>query len=158
MKSLAAAAALLVLAAAGIVVFWPAEIGPEPLAYGRDVCAKCHMHLSRAGFGGEMRDADGRLTKYDDVGCLLVAMWAEHREVLGAWVEDHGGAGLLPLLAATFVADAAETPMGYGVVAFASEADARAFVAAHGGRVATLEELLKDTVRFDRDGAHAEVR
>lgn len=130
--------------------------GPEPIAYGRDTCSRCRMHISQPGFGGELRDADGRLTKYDDVGCLLVAMWRQHREVPGAWVEDHGGGGFVPLASAYFaLGEGLGTPMGFGVVAFADEPAARAFATERGATVGRVEDVLRDRERFERARAHA---
>jgi len=133
--------------AAGVVFLWPAPAtGPEPIAYERDTCASCRMHLSQPGFAGEMRDPDGTLTKYDDVGCLIRAILAAHREVPQAWVEDHAGGGLVPLISARLVrGDAASTPMGSGLVAFADESAARMYADAHGTRVMAFEDVLRDS-------------
>jgi copper chaperone NosL len=146
-RFLAAAATLVGAVVAGIVFLWPAPpTGPEPIAYGRDTCAACRMHVSRPGFAGEMRDRDGKLTKYDDVGCLVRAILAAHRDVPHAWVEDHEGGGFVPLLSAHLVrAHAADTPMGSGLVAFADEATAQAFAAAHAATVMRFEDVLRDT-------------
>jgi copper chaperone NosL len=132
----------------GAVVFlWPAapQHGPEPIAWGRDTCARCRMHLSEPGYAGELRDRHGVLQKYDDVGCLVAAIVDAHAEVPEAWVEDHEGGGFVPLLTAHLVdAAAVRTPMGHGVVAFARSGAAQAFAEAHDGRLVTLEELLHD--------------
>ena len=132
---------------AGVVFLWPAPAtGPEPIAYGRDTCASCRMLMSRPGFAGEMRDPDGTLTKYDDVGCLIRAILAAHREVPEAWVEDHDGGGFVPLLSAKLVRDdGGNTPMGSGLVAFGDEAAARIYAEAHGARVMTLDDVLRDS-------------
>jgi copper chaperone NosL len=139
------AAALGVLVAA--VVLWPGGgvTGPAPIAWGRDTCARCHMHLSQPGYAGEIRDRQGTLHKFDDIGCLVGAIVATHAEVPEAWVEDHGGGGFVPLLSARLVrAEGVQTPMGYGVVAFQDEAAAHAFAASHAGRVVAFEDLLGD--------------
>ena len=142
--------AIMVLAVAavfGAVVFlWPAPAsGPEPIHYGRDACAHCRMHISQPGFGGELRDHTGVLTKYDDIGCLLRALAALHREVPEAWVEDHGGGGFVPLLNAVLVrGERLDTPMGSGIVAFADAEAARQLTSAQGGELVTLEQLLHD--------------
>jgi copper chaperone NosL len=137
----------LVSVVAGIVFLWPASTtGPEPIAYGRDTCASCRMHMSQPGFAGEMRDADGTLTKYDDVGCLIRAIVATHREVPEAWVEDHAGGGFVPLLSAKLArSEETSTPMGSGLVAFADESAARIYAEAHGARVMTFEDVLRDS-------------
>lgn len=134
-------------AVVGAVVFlWPGPgRGPEPIAWGRDTCAACRMILSRPGFAGEMRDHQGRLTRYDDVGCLVRALAGAHREVPEAWVEDHEGGGWVPLLTAHLVrTERADTPMGFGLVAFADAELARRFAEAHAGVVVMLEDVLRE--------------
>jgi copper chaperone NosL len=152
MKPLVAVLLGVIALVAGVVFLWPAPpTGPEPIAYGRDTCATCRMHLSRPGFAGEMRDRNGTLTKYDDIGCLVRAIVAGHREVPEAWVEDHAGRGFVPLLTAHLVhVPGASTPMGSGVVAFADEATARAHADAHGVAVMTFENLLQDSTLLAR--------
>jgi copper chaperone NosL len=145
----------------GVVFLWPAQrTGSEPITYGRDRCDHCRMHISQPGFGGELRDRDGVLTKYDDIGCLLHAMLRQHHEVPEVWVEDHGGGGFVPLLSAKLVqADGIETPMGSGLVAFAGEAGARALAQSRGGRVLVLEDVLRDPARLlpaRMSGTHAD--
>ena len=145
MKLLAGVATVGGAVVLAVLVLWPGPAqGPEPIAYGRDVCAHCRMHLGRVGFAGEMRDREGRLTKYDDIGCLLRAMAATHHEVPGAWVEDHDSGAWLSLLTARFVrSPRADTPMGHGIVAFETETAASAFAAREGGTIAQLEDLLR---------------
>lgn len=146
MRALFASAGIALTATVAAVVFlWPVQrSGPEAIDYGRDACAHCRMRISQEGFGGELRDSRGALTKYDDIGCLLRAMVGMHREVPEAWVEDHAGDGFTPLLAATLVRiDAMETPMGSHVVAFADGAAAAAFAEKRGGQVVALEDLLR---------------
>jgi copper chaperone NosL len=138
---------------AAVVFLWPAPArGPEPIAWGRDTCAHCRMILSQPGFAGQMRDRQGRRTRYDDVGCLLRAI-AAHGQAPEAWVEDHAGGGWVPLRAARLVrADALGTPMGSGLVAFAEDAAARDFAARHGGTVASLEDVLRQPGRLAERG------
>jgi copper chaperone NosL len=78
------------------------------------------MHIGRPGFGGEIRDAKGLLTKYDDIGCLLAAYEPRKSEAgLSAWVEDHERGVFVPLDRAVLVhGDPSSTPMGSGIVAF----------------------------------------
>ncbi len=127
--------------------------GPEAIRYERDTCAQCRMHFAARGFAAERRDERGTLRKYDDIGCMLIA--ASHGASTQAWVEDHEGAGFVPLLEATLVAgDGLGTPMAYGVVAFRLRAAAEEYARAHGASIVALEELLRDQKRF---GAHGEV-
>lgn len=145
MRGLAVTVGAGVLGLLGAVVFWPvSRSGPEPIAYGRDACAACRMHLSQPGFAGEIRDAGGVLTKYDDIGCLLRVL-GTRPEPVTAWVEDHGDASLVPLLAAHLVRiGPGATPMGGGVIAFREERAARTFAAANAGEVIALARALGD--------------
>lgn len=137
------------------VVFWPMRhSGPEPIAYGKDACAHCRMPMGRPGFGGEMRDAHGTLTKYDDVGCLVQAMLAQHEEIREAWVEDHVTGRLVALLGATLVrGQPGATPMASGVVAFSDRAPAESFARAEGGQIVALEQLVQASARLAREEA-----
>jgi len=137
------------------VVFWPStRSGPEPIAYGSDACAHCRMHITRPGFGGEIRDRDGTLTKYDDVGCLLQAMLAKRHEIPESWVEDHDSGRLVPLLTAHLVrTERSATPMGSGIVAFQDDAAARAFARSAGADLVRLEDLVREPARLAHEDA-----
>lgn len=135
-----------------VLFLWPGpRTGPEPIQYGRDACADCRMPVAQPGFGGEMRDRDGVLTKYDDVGCLVRAMFAAHHEVPEVWVEDHEGGGFVPLLTAHLVhAPGVNTPMGHGLVAFEDATVASRYAAEHDGRVLGFEDVLKNPTMVAR--------
>jgi hypothetical protein len=137
-----------------VVFLWPGEAtGPAPIRHGFDACARCRMLIGSPGFGGELRDQHGILTKYDDVGCLLGAMLGSRGEMPDAWVEDRDSGTLVPLLTAQLVhTDGVETPMGHGIVAFRDEGVARAFVAAQGGALVRLEDVLRDPEQLARTG------
>ncbi len=150
MKMLFAGFGAITAVLGGVLFLWPAQpSGPQAIAYGREMCSHCRMHISRPGFGGEMRDGNGLLTKYDDIGCLLQAMIRLHREVPEAWVEDHGGAGFVPLLSAFLVrGEGNDTPMGSGVLGFKDEAAARAYAASHHAELVSLEDLVRNPTRL----------
>lgn len=160
MKAAVIAFAAVAALAAALVLLRPSpRSGPEPIRYGRDACARCRMLLSEPGFAGEIRDARGALTRYDDVGCLVRALRETRIQTPEAWIEDHQAGQLVPLLTATLVAgERVRTPMGYGIVAFADAQAARAFAAAHGARVVPIEELLRNPDHSARDhaGTHEE--
>lgn len=148
-RSWAALGLALGLPAAIILIGGGKATGHEPIRFGRDSCDRCHMLIGRGGFAGERRAKDGSLHKYDDVGCLLLALWGAHEETTQAWVEDHAGSGFVPLIEATLVRTNGEpTPMGYGVVAFRDRQAAASFASLHGGAVMSLEELFRAGPRF----------
>ena len=159
MKRLHIAGGALVFAAVFLAVaLWPRSTGdgPEPVRWGRDACAHCRMILSRPGFAGELRDRDGRLTRYDDLGCLFTALARVHTQTPEGWVEDHAGHGWVPLLGATFVRGAgSSTPMGSGLLAFQGADEASAFGRAHAATVVPFEDLLRSGGQEAAEG-HAE--
>ena len=156
MKAVVAGIAGLVALVVGVVCLWPVRRGPEPLRYGVDACAECRMPVTRPAFGGELRDADGRLTTYDDVGCLVRAMLRRHGAMPEAWVEDHAGGGFVSLLTAHLVRGGTETPMGSGIVAFADAGAAETFARETGGTRVSLEELVGGANRVARRERSAE--
>lgn len=99
------------------------QSGPGPVAWDRDECERCNMLLSDRSFATQLRTRDGRLHRFDDVGCAL--LWAhEHagdgpREI---WVRDLDGSDWLDAREARFV-EGMQSPMGYGYGAQPGPAD-----------------------------------
>jgi hypothetical protein len=115
---------------------------PRPIVFGRDRCGSCGMHLSRAGFGGELRHGNGVLETYDDLGCLFRGLAKDPAAV--AWVESHESGALIPLERAIFVrGEVGSTPMASGLLAFESGAGAAEMERSGGSRVG-LAELYVD--------------
>lgn len=131
--------------------------GPEEIQYGREACARCHMHFATPGFAGERRGRDGRLVKFDDLACLLQAIASAHEETTEAWVEDHDGGGWVPLASAIFVRGGMiHTPMGSGLVAFKDRAAAERLALAAIARITPLEDLLRDRSLLEPGALHTE--
>ncbi len=140
--SAALVAALILLAGCGAE---PAA-GPPEIQYGLEECGYCRMIVSEEKFAAAIVDAAGAATSFDDVGCLI-----EHlRERLASpekpaggastesiWVHDHAAGGWIVAQSAWFVHDQrVTTPMGYGLLAFASRQQAEAYASE---RAATVE-------------------
>lgn len=117
---------------------------PVPVAYERDQCAQCSMTIHQPGFVAEAMGADGKIQKFDDIGCLL--KWLPRKgKMPEAWVQDHDSGGFVPITSATFVRGRAfSTPMGSRIVAFAMSTVAKAFAEKHAGEVVSLEVLLRE--------------
>src|SRR5690606_10861439 len=83
------------IAAAGLVIGYnalpsgdePAGDGPPNISYGSDSCAHCKMIISDARFAAAWRDTNGKVLRFDDIGCM-VGMYAEQPPAHGAtfWV------------------------------------------------------------------------
>ncbi len=113
--------------------------GPPEVHWGEDACAQCRMIVSERRFAAALWLRDrGRYEPrvFDDVGCLVRYLHGrDETTVMGPWVWPYRGASGWKLAReAAFVrAPGLETPMGYGIVAFADEARAASFAAEHPG-------------------------
>lgn len=121
---------------------------PRPIAYDADACAYCRMQISDARFGAELITTKGKVYTFDSIECLLQF----HRQASAAgdvrsvWVSDYRHPGtLISASSATYVRlGAGRSPMGRGMVAVASEGDARV-VASGAGSIRRWADLLADT-------------
>lgn len=105
---------------------------PRPIAYGHDECAYCKMIVSDSRFGAALLTAKGRTVVFDSAECLAGYFTQEggtggHDAVQSLWVSDYDHPGhLIPARRARFLRLAGPgSPMGKGLVAFRSDADAR---------------------------------
>ncbi len=105
----------------------PAESGPPGIRYGRDRCDACGMIIGDPHFAAASREG-AVVHRYDDIGCLVTHSGAAltsgsargfvHDMVSETWIDPAG---------ATFVrAPEIQTPMGFGLAAYADAGAARA--------------------------------
>lgn len=132
--------AALALGACGAV---PASAKPPDIRYGQDVCDQCRMIISEENTAAAYWTSNGEARRFDDIGGMFLYQ-REHDEAVAAyWVHDSISGDWLKAEAATFVLNAGlQTPMGFGLVAFAdaAKADALAF-GEEGARVLSFAEL-----------------
>jgi copper chaperone NosL len=124
-----ATAGVLALAALAASAQPPAAVPIDPAI---DACAKCKMSVKDSGFSAELIAADGKVYKFDDLGCLLAFEQDEPAVKAAArYVQDEGTKAWTILESAYFVlAKERATPMGYGIHAFAKKEDAAKFASA----------------------------
>jgi copper chaperone NosL len=123
-----------------------ASAGPPEIAYGRTVCDACGMIISDERFAAALTADTAEPVVFDDVGEMLQAVAAEGLNGRRAWAHDRESKTWIDAATATYVAgDPATTPMGTGIVAFASRDAAEAFAAAHGAAFASWEDALRSS-------------
>lgn len=116
--------------------------GPPEVKLGRSECAACGMIISEERCSSALLvDLEGRREHrlYDDIGCMLDDEGDVGLEgvVLQRFVHDHDTRAWVEANLATFVLverDAIPTPMGSGIVAYATREAAERSVAANAGQ------------------------
>lgn len=86
--------------------------GPQPVAWDKEPCAHCHMHVSEPPFASHLILTDGRVLHFDDPGCLFRYVVANEPAVHQSWFRDHTQARWLSGESARFVT-VPMSPMGY---------------------------------------------
>ncbi len=137
--------------------FWSAAVAlvaaacvspaPRPIAWGRDMCDRCHMVITDPRFAAELVTAHGKVYTFDDIGGLV--LWyrdsgLDMAAVAGVWVYDSRTPdAMLPADSAMFVrSPVIHTPMASGLAAVASRASADSLVTATGGTLLTWAQVL----------------
>ncbi len=81
----------------------------------RDMCERCKMAISDRKFAVQAVDAQGKVYKFDDIGCLILWHKKEHPEIVlkKIWVTDAKTGEWIDAKRACYTTDNL-TPMGYG--------------------------------------------
>ncbi|MBW7885100.1 MAG: nitrous oxide reductase accessory protein NosL [Caldilineaceae bacterium] len=115
----------LVLAACG---GGPSEPMPPEIRYGETMCAECGMIINEPKFasGFAYEESEGRYKSlaFDDIGEMLAYIRAqtEAQTPVGIWVHDYESEEWIDAETALYVmSDEIHSPMGHGIVAFATQ-------------------------------------
>ena len=135
---------------------------PPEIVYGEDVCEHCDMIINDARFaaGLVIETAPERYEHriFDDIGDMFAyvqTMPDAGGTVVTYFVHDYSTETWLDASQAHFVqADALLTPMGSGLVAFASHEEADAQAQAWHGAVMTFEAAQQQSVAEHRHAKH----
>nr|WP_290669784.1 nitrous oxide reductase accessory protein NosL [Ardenticatena sp.] len=115
---------------------------PPSIRYGEDACDECHMLIQDKRFAAAYITEDGQSYRFDDIGDMLMHMHKNNVQNATAWVHDYQSQEWIRADDATFVhTPAIATPMGYGLIAFASSTEAATFAQAHNGRILRFSDL-----------------
>jgi copper chaperone NosL len=115
---------------------------PPEIVYGQDVCDECGMIINEARFAASYVTTTGEVRRFDDIGNMLLYVH-KHREAVHVyWVHDFNSEEWINAEKATLVLNPdLVTPMAWSLAAFATEADAEAYVTRFGGTISNFAEL-----------------
>lgn len=112
--------AILLAVSAGISGAGCGHPAPRPLVEGREVCDHCHMTMVERRFAAELVSTTGKVTPFDDVGCLARGVVAaDSSRIASLWVADFlEPDSIVSVERMVFLrTDSIRTPMNYGIVA-----------------------------------------
>ena len=89
---------------------------PQPIAWDREMCAECRMHIGEPAFAAQLITTDGQVLSFDDPGCLFIHLADGKPQIHRAWVHHVETDRWLPLDQAGFVR-VDTSPMGYQLAA-----------------------------------------
>lgn len=116
---------------------------PPAISYQRDTCDRCGMIISDERYAAGLVAPDGTAELFDDAGEMVLTVREDGLQGRSSWAHDWSGGGWIDGAAAHYVrGDAEMTPMGTGVVAFATAEAAEAYAAEHDGELVTWEALV----------------
>lgn len=125
--------------------------GPPVLKLGRDECIECGMMLADEVAACAMIH-EGEYLLFDDVGCIIERFGAI--PATDAFVHDRASKKWIDAASAHYLCahpERLKTPMGTGIVAFASRSDAEDAQARFGGKIVSAPEVPAARWRWDSE-------
>jgi copper chaperone NosL len=100
------------------------------------------MIINEARFAASYVTTTGEVRRFDDIGNMLLYVHKHQEDVHVYWVHDFNSEEWINAEKATLVLNPdLVTPMAWSLAAFATEADAEAYVTRFGGTISNIAEL-----------------
>ena len=116
---------------------------PPDIRYGEDVCERCAMIINEARYAAAYVMPDGDTRLFDDIGGMVAYNDEVAEDVAVFWVHDYDDEEWLKADEAYFVkSEELLTPMGFGIVAFASQERAVDWAGEQGALLQSYSELF----------------
>lgn len=130
---------VLLLGACGDKAYEPRDINPET-----DVCYICNMSVTSIDYAAQVVLKNNDIVVFDDLGCLMAYIKQNGEEEIGAaYIRDTNSSKWLNIKDASYAYSADYwTPMNYGVLAFATEEEAKEYMKEQPGKIVPYNELL----------------
>ena len=138
---------LLLLMLVGLLSIVSCSSGPdfdEPpdIRYGEDSCERCLMIINEARFAAAYVTDAGETRRFDDIGGMVAYKDEISEDVAVFWVHDFDTEEWLKAEQAFYVESQQQTPMGFGVIAFADRQQADQWAAENDGVVLSFADLF----------------
>ncbi len=92
--------------------------GPAPIAWDKEPCAHCAMHVGEPAFAAQLQTRDEQVLDFDDPGCLFSYLAERHPDVSAIYFHHFSEDRWLTAEEVAFL-HRSPTPMGHGLVAVA---------------------------------------
>jgi copper chaperone NosL len=96
------------------------DLSPRAVAWDRERCAHCEMHVGDPRFAVQILTRSGQAFFFDDPGCANEWRKAHEGEIAAAWYHDSKSERWLSDSEVAFV-ESRESPMGHGIASVARE-------------------------------------
>jgi len=136
---LMAAVVSVILAACGETNTEPREIDEET-----DICVVCNMSITHPNYAGQLIFENNDHLVFDDIGCLIEYLKEPEQDVAIAYIRAADTKEWIDVETAAYLYNEEYwTPMNYGVLAFASEEDAKKYAELNGaGENLSYDDLM----------------
>ena len=116
---------------------------PPDIRYGEDACERCAMSINEARYAAAYVRSDGGTRRFDDIGGMAAYNDESAEDVDVFWVHDYDTEEWIKADEAYFVKSKdLLTPMGFGIVAFASQERAVDWAGEQGALLQSYSELF----------------
>jgi copper chaperone NosL len=117
---------------------------PRAIAMGAEPCAHCHMTIADPRFTAEAISTAGKITVFDDVGCLAAWLGENSAPVASTWVTSFVDRQEWLRADSTVYlhTDSLRTPMASGLIALRPGQEADSVRSVIGGTLLTWREVL----------------
>lgn len=116
---------------------------PPEIRYGEDTCTRCLMIINESRYAASYVTGSGEVRHFDDAGEMFAYIHEFPENVVVYWVHDYDTEEWLKGRDAFYVAgDGLRSPMGFNIVALATEEQAKRLAAEIDGTVHTFESII----------------
>ncbi len=115
---------------------------PPDIRYGEDSCERCLMIINEARYAAAYVTEPGETRRFDDIGGMFAYNDEISEDVAVFWVHDFDTEEWLKADEAFYVKSQKQTPMGFGIIAFADQQRADQWAAENDGISLSFSDLF----------------